>query len=92
MLPVALAEETAGTSAVINATLNDIGNVTNVSTLPLNIPYCALATLSVIKFFNPLTTVIESIFLLIVANTGVNDIGIDTLSISNIILLILLYL
>lgn len=77
---LALAYERAGTSAVANAMLKDSGNDVNVSTFPLNIPYCILAAPSSIKFLSPLTTVVESIFLLIEDKIALSEIGIDTLS------------
>ena len=55
----AIAADIAGTSAVANAILKDNGKVIRVSTFPLNIPYCIVASLSDKNFFSPLTTVIE---------------------------------
>ena len=52
-------------------------------------PYCFLAIFSVVIFFNPLTTVIESIFLFIEETIDVSEIGIDILKIDIIILFIL---
>ena len=61
----AIDADTAGTNAVAKATLKDKGNVINVSTFPLKMPYCTFALAASINVFNPLTTVMASIFLLI---------------------------
>ena len=76
--PFSFAVVIAGTSAVANAILNDNGRDVNVSTFPLNIPYCFRASPSVKNVWSPLFTVVESIFLLIDVNIELNDIGIDT--------------
>ena len=76
--PLDLHAVTVGTSAVANAMLKDNGRVVNVSTLPLNIPYCLNASLSVKKFSNFLFTVLESIFLFTDASIELKNIGIDT--------------
>lgn len=90
--PIAFDAAIVGIKVVISATLNDIGSITSVSTFPLNIPYCIFASLSLKKFFKPLTTVIESMLLFSDPNTDIKDIGIDTVSISFIVLNILLCL
>ena len=82
------ADDSPGTSAVANATVNDNGNATNVSTFPAKIPYCSFATASVVIFFNPLTTVIESMFLFTDDTIDVSDIGIDILNIDDIMLFV----
>lgn len=79
--PFAIAAETVGTSAVEKATLNDSGNVISVSTFPLSIPYCIVASFSVITLFKYLVTVIESTFLFSVDIIALSVIGNDTNSI-----------
>ena len=76
--PFAIAAEIVGTNAVENATLNDSGNVISVSTFPLSIPYCIVASLSVITFFKYLVTVIESTFLFNVDIIALSVIGSET--------------
>ena len=90
--PMALEYAIVGIKLVVSATLNDIGNITRVSTLPLNIPYWIFASFSLKKFFNPLTTVIESMLLFNDPSIEVSDIGIDTVNTSLIVLKILVYL
>ena len=63
IFPLAIAAEIAGINVTDNAILKDNGNITRVSTFPLNIPYCIWACSSDRKFFSSLTTVIASIFL-----------------------------
>ena len=54
------------------------GSPINVSTFPLKIPYCTFAAVSVKNVFNPLTTVIASIFLFTAEIIELKEIGIDT--------------
>ena len=65
-------DEIAGINAVANAILNEKGSIINVSTFPLNIPYCFKASPSVKKLCKPLFTVIESMFLFIEVNIAGN--------------------
>lgn len=88
---MALEYAIVGIKLVVSATLNDIGNITRVSTLPLNIPYWILLHFH-LKVFNPLTTVIESMLLFNDPSIEVSDIGIDTVNTSSIVLKILVYL
>lgn len=88
----AFAAEIAGTSAVAKATFIDNGSVISVSTFPPNIPYWLIAISSDINVFKLLTTVKESIFLLIEDIIAVNAIGIETINILFIIVLTLSYL
>ena len=70
-----------GINTVTKDTFNESATAQRVSIFPLNIPYCTLASSSVIIFFKNLTTVKESIFLLSEEIILLKDIGIATLSI-----------
>ena len=80
-----LAPEMVGTSAVAKAILNASGIEVKISTLELRMPYFAFAVASPIIGFKILTTVTESIFLLIAEISELNEIGIET---ANIFLII----
>ena len=67
-----------GTNEVANAILNASGIDVKISTFELKIPYFAFAVASPINGFNSLTTVIESIFLLMLDNKELSEIGIET--------------
>ena len=85
----AIAAEIVGTNAVANAMLNENGNVINVSTFPLRIPYCSVAFSSPIISFKILTTVKASIVFVVAEKSAHKAIGIDT---DNILFIILITL